>query len=147
MKASSAELAIWMHRCVELARKAKARGESPVGALIMRNGAVIAEGIEAAKGVVDITRHAEVIAINQARWALGTAGLSDCILVTTNEPCILCSYAIRHHRIPMVVFGVGTGEIGGYSSDLAVLKDRTVKRWGEPPEVVAGMLEADCRAM
>jgi len=78
---------------------------------------------------------------------LGTADLSDCTLVTTHEPCILCSYAIRHHRIPLVVFGVAVGEIGGYSSELAVLKDRTVKRWGEPPEVIGGVLEEECRGV
>lgn len=136
-----------MRRCIALARLAKERGESPVGAVIVHAGEVIAEGIEAGRTEQDITRHAEVIAINNARRALGTADLSDCILVTTHEPCILCSYAIRHHRIPLVAFGLAVGEIGAYSSELAVLKDRTVKRWGEPPEVIGGVLEEECRGV
>lgn len=136
-----------MRRCIQLARLAQARGESPVGAVIVRNGEVVADGIEAGKSAQDITRHAEVEAISAARKALGTSDLSDCLLVTTHEPCILCSYAIRHHRIPLVVFGVATGEIGGYGSALAVLKDRTVKRWDEPPQVIGGVLEGECRAL
>lgn len=138
------ELVAWMRRCIALARIAHARGESPVGAVIVRNGEVVAEGIEAGTSAQDITRHAEVEAITAARKALGTSDLSDCLLVTTHEPCILCSYAIRHHRIPLVVFGVAVGEVGGYSSALAVLKDRTVKRWGEPPQVIGGVLAEEC---
>jgi tRNA(adenine34) deaminase len=136
-----------MHRCIELARRAKERGERPVGAVIARGGRIVAEGMEAGKAKQDVTRHAEVEAIAEARKALGTADLSDCILVTTHEPCILCSYAIRHHRIPLVAFGLAVGEIGAYSSELAVLKDRTVKRWGEPPEVIGGVLEEECRGV
>lgn len=141
------ELVAWMRRCIALARIAQARGDSPVGAVIVRNGEVIAEGVESGREKQDITRHAEVEAISAARKALGTSDLSDCLLVTTHEPCILCSYAIRHHRIPLIVFGVAVGEIGGYSSALAVLKDRTVMRWGEPPQVIGGVLEEECRAM
>ncbi|HMN05396.1 MAG TPA: nucleoside deaminase [Flavobacteriales bacterium] len=136
-----------MRRCIGLAQLAKVRGDSPVGAVVVRDGKVVAEGIEAGRTEQDITRHAEVIAINNARRALGKADLSDCILVTTHEPCILCSYAIRHHRIPLVAFGLAVGEIGGYSSQMAVLKDRSVKRWGEPPAVIAGVLEAECRGL
>ncbi len=139
-----AESEALMRRCIALARIAQARGESPVGAVIVRNGEVVAEGIEAGKSAQDVTRHAEVEAISAARKVLGTSDLSDCLLVTTHEPCILCSYVIRHHHIPVVVFGVAVGEIGGYNSELAVLKDRTVKRWGEPPEVIGGVLEEEC---
>ncbi len=141
METTVEERASWMRRCIELARVAKERGESAVGAVIVRNGEVVAEGIESSKGKQDVTRHAEVEALTAARKVLGTADLSDCILATTHEPCIMCSYVIRHHRIPLVVFGVATGEIGGYSSELAVLKGRTVQRWGEPPQVIGGVLE------
>lgn len=136
-----------MHACIRLAHIAKERGDSPVGAVIVRDGEVVAQGIEAGKTEQDITQHAEILAINNARRALGTADLSDCVLVTTHEPCIMCSYAIRHHRIPMVVFGLAVGEVGGYSSQLPVLKDSSVERWGEPPTVITGVLEAECREL
>lgn len=136
-----------MRECIRLARIAKERGDSPVGAVIVRGGEVVAQGIEAGKTEQDITRHAEVLAINNARRALGTADLSDCVLVTTHEPCIMCSYAIRHHRIPVVVFSLAVGDVGGYSSQLPVLKDRSVKRWGGPPTVIGGVLEAECREL
>lgn len=136
-----------MRACLRLARVALARVDSPVGAVIARNGKVVGEGIEAGRTQKDITRHAEILAINHARRTLGTADLSDCILVSTHEPCIMCSYVIRHHRIPLVVFGLAVGEVGGYSSQLPVLKDRSVKRWGEPPTVIAGVLEAECQEL
>lgn len=136
-----------MRQCIRLAKTAKARGESPVGAVVVRDGQVIEEGIEAGKARQDISRHAEVEAITAARQARGTNDLSDCILVTTHEPCILCAYVIRHHGIATVVFGAATGEIGGYSSKLAVLRDRSVQRWNEPPTVITGVLEQACRKL
>lgn len=136
-----------MRECIRLAQVALKRGDGPVGAVVVHQGQVVAEGIEAGKTARDITRHAEILAINNARRVLDTADLSDCVLVTTHEPCIMCSYAIRHHRIPVVVFGLAVGEVGGYSSQLPVLKDRTVKRWGDPPKVIGGVLEAECRAL
>ncbi|HRN37729.1 MAG TPA: nucleoside deaminase, partial [Flavobacteriales bacterium] len=141
------DLERWMRQCIGLARVAKERGDAPVGCVIVRDGAVVAEGIEAGRTKGDVTCHAEVEAIRAARRLLGRADLSDCTLVTTHEPCILCSYVIRHHRIARVVLGLETGEIGGYSSALPVLTDTTIKRWAAPPVVVAGVLREACAAL
>lgn len=134
-----------MRHCIELAMVAKARGDSPVGAIIIKEGKIIAEGIEGGKSNNDITFHAEIEAVRNARTLLKTADLSDCTMVTTHEPCIMCSYLIRHHKIPLIVFGLSTGEIGGYSSALPLLVDKTISRWEDPPRVIKGILEEECR--
>ena len=138
---------VWMRRCIEIAKIAKRRGESPVGAVIVRDGQIVAEGIEGVGTHHDITFHAEIEAVRNATEKLDTFDLSDCILVTTHEPCIMCSYIIRHHRIPLIVVGITTGEIGGYSSALPVLLDKTISRWSAPPEIIDGVLEQDCKAI
>ena len=134
-----------MRRCIELGRIAKQRGDSPVGAIIARDDNVISEGIESGKMHKDITYHAEIEAIRNAIITLGKTDLSDCLLVTTHEPCIMCSYVIRHHKIKVVVFGLATGEIGGYSSSLPVLSTSTVATWSDPPKIVDKILEQECR--
>lgn len=136
-----------MLRCIELARIAKARGDSAVGAVIMCGEIIISEGIEGGKTYQDITCHAEVEAIKNAVKILKKNNLSDCVLITTHEPCIMCSYVIRHHRIPLIIVGTTVGEIGGYSSKLPVLLDKTISRWGMPPIIVDGILEQACIAI
>jgi tRNA(adenine34) deaminase len=137
----------FMRRCIELAKIAKSRGDTPVGALIVRNGQIVAEGIEGTKTRKDITFHAEIDAVRNATLNLGKADLSDCVMVTTHEPCIMCSYVIRHHNIGLIIVGMPTGEIGGYSSALPVLLDRTISKWSGPPEIVDRILEQECKEL
>jgi len=136
-----------MRRCIELAKTAKQRGDSPVGAVIVKDGQIIAEGIEAVKIHKDITFHAEIEAVRNAIASSGKTDLSDCFMVTTHEPCIMCSYVIRHHKIGLIIVGMTTGEIGGYSSSLPVLLDRTISKWATPPTIIDKVLEQECRAL
>jgi len=135
----------FMARCIQLAKVAKERGDIPVGALIVKNGQIIAAGIEGGKTHQDITFHAEIEAARQATKNLNSPDLSDCILYTTHEPCIMCSYVIRHHKINTIIIGVTTGEIGGYSSALPLLLDKTITKWDTPPKIITGILENECR--
>jgi len=134
----------YMKACIDLAKIAKQRGDSPVGSIIVQNGLVIGEGIEGGKTHKDITFHAEIEAIRNAIKYLGKQDLSDCILYTTHEPCIMCSYMIRHTKIPLIVTGITTGEIGGFSSQLPLLLDTTIKKWTTPPNLINGILEKEC---
>lgn len=136
----------WMHHCIELGKIAKSQGDAPVGCILVKEGEIIAEGIEAGKSKEDLTCHAEIEAIRRARKTLGT-DLSNCIMITTHEPCMMCSYVIRHHRVKKVIFGISTGEIGGYSSALPILTTNQVKRWASPPIVIGGVLEKECRML
>ena len=133
-----------MHQCIELARIAKQHGESPVGSLIVKAGEIIGRGIECSKAHADITFHAEIQAIREATGLLMSQDLSACILYTTHEPCIMCSYVIRHTRINTVVIGLLTGELGGYSSKFPILTDDSFTKWGHPPNLVFGILEKEC---
>lgn len=146
-KMEQADYEGYMRKCLALAQIAKARGDSPVGSILVQNGKIVGEGIEGGKTYQDITFHAEIEAIRKARTALGKTDLSDCILVTTHEPCIMCSYVIRHHKIKLIIVGLSTGEIGGYSSALPLLMDRSISKWDEPPRIIEGILEEECREL
>ncbi|GAA3953554.1 nucleoside deaminase [Chitinophaga oryziterrae] len=137
----------YMHRCVALGILAGHRGDSPVGSVIVKDGHIIGEGMEGGKTNMDITFHAEIEAIRHATHALKSQDLSDCTLYTTHEPCIMCSYVIRHTRINTVVMGLTTGEIGGYSSLYPILKDTSIKHWDNPPTIITGILEDHCRGL
>lgn len=136
-----------MRKCIELAKIAKTRGDSPVGSVIVRGEQIVGEGIEGGKTHKDITFHAEIEAVRNATAALGKTDLSDCFMVTTHEPCIMCSYVIRHHKIGLIIVGITTGEVGGYSSALPVLLDRTVSKWSAPPKIIDKVLEQECKAL
>lgn len=125
-----------MQRCIELARIARQKGDAPVGALIVRSGQVIAEGVESVKAQMDITAHAEIVAIRIACQTLESLDLGACILYTTAEPCWMCSYAIRATGIREVVIGAPVPEVGGVTSRHAVLSDPQVSRWPAPPRTV-----------
>lgn len=137
----------YMRKCLDLAKTARERGDSPVGCVVVQDNAIVSEGIEGGKTHKDITFHAEIEAIRNATFNLKKSDLSNCTLVTTHEPCIMCSYVIRHHKIKLVVVGVTSGDIGGYSSSFPLLLDKTISKWPAPPEIIDGILEEACKAL
>lgn len=127
----------YMNRCLELGVAAGEKGNPAVGSLIVKNGEIIAEAEEAGKSKNDITCHAEIEALRAAVKKLGTADLSGCILYTTHEPCVMCSYAIRFYKIEKVVYRVRVDYFGGISSSVPVLSSTEVpSNWSSPPEIV-----------
>ena len=126
----------WMRRCWELAQEAQKQGECAVGAVIVHDGKLIAEASEQINSGVDVTGHAELIAIRQACSSLNTMDLSACILYTNLEPCWMCSFAIRETGISVVVIGVAVADIGGVTSAYPILTDPNIKGWRTPPRVV-----------
>lgn len=134
----------FMRRCIELAMQAKANGNIPVGALVTLNGSVVAEAFEVLPNSLNITGHAEILAVQRACDKLQTILLEACVLYTTAEPCWMCSYAIRETRISTVVIGSKTEDVGGISTQYPLLVDDTISVWGKPPDVVMGVLEEDC---
>jgi tRNA(adenine34) deaminase len=137
---------MYMRRCLELAEIAALAGDTGVGALIVRGGDIVAEGIERTRAALDPTAHAEVEAIRQACRRLDTLDLSGCSLYTTVEPCVLCGYAIRRTGIAQVVYGVPAGQAGASTSSYAILADRELEGWPQIPEVTGGMLADECLA-
>jgi len=137
----------FMQKCIALAKVAKQGGDSPVGSIVVQDGVVIGEGIEGGKTHQDITYHAEIEAIRNATKHLNSQDLSGCILYTTHEPCIMCSYVIRHTKINTIVTGISTGDIGGFSSQLPLLLDTTIRKWSSPPLLIHPILEDQCKAL
>jgi len=84
-----------MSRCIAIAVRSGNDGEYPYGAVISRADKILVESINRVARENDVTRHAEVVAISLAQKALGTVNLSDCVIYSTSEPCVYCSYAIR----------------------------------------------------
>jgi len=137
----------YMEYCIELGYKALASGNPPVGSLITQNGNLIAEGVEAGKTHKDITFHAEIEAIRAAVKLLDRSDLSDCTLYTTHEPCIMCSYVIRHHKIKKIILGMRVPEIGGLSSIYPILSTDSISKWGSPPEIIEGIKQDACEKL
>lgn len=125
-----------MERCAELAQAAEAKGNSAVGSVLMLGGQIIAEAEEAATSKEDVSCHAEMEVIRKARKKMGK-DLRGAVLVTTKEPCVMCSYAIRFHRISTVVYKEKATFLGGDGS-YHILTTRNVPGdWGAPVRVVA----------
>jgi tRNA(adenine34) deaminase len=103
--ATAEQDAHWMGLALEQARLAAAQGEVPVGAVVVKDGQVIATGRNAPIGSHDPTAHAEVVALREAARVLGNYRLDGCTLYVTLEPCAMCSGAMLHARLDRVVFG------------------------------------------
>ncbi|MBE6707209.1 MAG: nucleoside deaminase [Ruminococcaceae bacterium] len=95
----------FMERALELAKKAGEMGEIPVGAVLIKDGEIIAEAHNLRESAHSATAHAELLAIESACAVLGTWRLSDCTLYVTMEPCPMCAGALVNSRIERVVFG------------------------------------------
>ncbi len=112
----------WMQRALDLARKAQAQGEVPVGALIVMDDAILGEGWNQPVGTHDPTAHAEIVALRAAARQVGNYRLNGATLYVTLEPCAMCAGAILHARLKCVVFGAYDARAGAAGSRLAVLQ-------------------------
>jgi tRNA(adenine34) deaminase len=129
----------WMRLALAEASAALATGDVPVGAVVVRDGEVIATGRNERELHGDPTAHAELLAIREAARVSRDRHLTDCTLVVTLEPCVMCAGAILAARIPTVVFGAWDEKAGAAGSLYDVLRDR---RLNHRVEVYAGV-EAD----
>jgi tRNA(adenine34) deaminase len=121
------------------AGKAVAAGEVPIGAVIVKDGAVIAAAHNAPRGLCDPTAHAEMLVIRAAAQALGNERLDGCELWVTLEPCAMCAGAIAHARIARVYYAAADAKGGAVEHGARVFEqDQCLHR----PEVYSGMGEA-----
>src|SRR5277367_4441102 len=103
---------IFMQRALALAREARTREEVPVGAVLVRDGAILTEGSNEVETRQDATAHAEMLAIAEAQALLKTWRLNGTTLYVTKEPCPMCAGALAHVRVDRIVFGVGDPKAG-----------------------------------
>lgn len=136
-----------MRRCIELANIAKSRGNTPVGSLVVMDGAIIGEGIEEVPAGTSVTGHAEVLACQAAAHYANSRLLSGASLYTTAEPCFMCSHVIRQCGIALVAYGLDTPIVGGVSSSMPILTDASLSDWMPPPRILKGVLREECRKL
>lgn len=130
----------------EEAESAAARGEVPVGAVIVAaaTGQVLARAGNRVEADCDPTGHAELLVIRQACAARGEPRLPDCDLYVTLEPCGMCATAIVHARLRRVVFGAYDPKGGGVEHGARVFERNTCHH---RPEIVGGVREAEAAAL
>jgi len=126
---------VFKSRCNQLAEIAASKGESPVGSILVFNHEVIGEGIESTKALNDVTQHAEIRAIRDAIAQGHKEVLDQSILYSTHEPCVMCSYSIRHYKIKEVCFGQSVPHIGGATSAFNALVTDQVPSWPSRPKI------------
>ena len=130
----------FMQTALDEARAAQARGEVPVGCVIVRDGAVIARAGNRTLADKDPTAHAELLAIRQAAAALGSERLTDCDLYVTLEPCTMCAAAMSFARIRRLYFGAADPKGGAVEHGVRFFAAPTCHH---RPDVYGGINESD----
>lgn len=135
---------VFMRAALELARQAGARGEVPVGAVVVHAGSVIGRGFNQPISANDPTAHAEIVAMRAAAAHLGNYRLTDADLYVTIEPCQMCVGAMVHARIARVIYGTPEPKAGAIESAMRAHEHPALNH---RMQAVGGVLEAECRAV
>jgi len=134
----------YMRLALELAAGAEAKGEVPVGAILVRGDEIIATGANCPIASNDPTAHAEIEALRAGGRALGTYRLTDTTLYVTLEPCVMCASAIIHARVRRLVFGAWDPRAGAAGSIINVF---TLPQLNHRVDVFGGVLMEECSEM
>ena len=131
----------FMREALALARRAEAAGEVPVGAVLVKDGAVIASGWNHPIGAQDPTAHAEIAALRTGAQAIGNYRLTDTTLYVTLEPCAMCAGAMVHARVRRLVYGAADPKAGAAGSVFNLVQADALNH---RLEVEGGMLAEEC---
>lgn len=134
----------FMQDAIRQAVKAYEADEVPVGAVVVREGAVIARAWNQVELLKDATAHAEMIALTAAEAAVGDWRLTGCTLYVTKEPCPMCAGALVHCRIDRVVFGADDPKGGAAGGAMNLLQFPTLNHGCD---ITSGVMEPDCRSL
>jgi tRNA(adenine34) deaminase len=134
----------WMREALDEARAAERRGEVPVGAVLVREGACVGRGGNRTIAECDPTAHAEIVALRAAAQAARNHRLERATLYVTVEPCAMCAGAIVQARVDRVVYGAEDPKGGAFRSCFAVLTSPMVNY---RVEVTPGVLAEECAAL
>jgi tRNA(adenine34) deaminase len=132
----------FMRNAMELGREAWRRGEVPVGAVVVLDGAVIGEGFNQPIGTHDPTAHAEMVALRDAARRIGNYRLTGATLYVTIEPCQMCVGAMVHARIARVVYGAREPKAGAIESAMRAHEHPSLNH---RMTATGGVLEPECR--
>ena len=131
----------FMRQAIRQAVKAYEADEVPVGALVVRNGTVIARGWNQVELLNDATAHAEMLALTAAEDAVEDWRLTDCTVYVTKDPCPMCAGAIVHCRLARVVYGAPDPKGGAAGGAMNLLQFPTLNH---QCEITPGIMETDC---
>ncbi len=134
----------FMGEALRQAHRAARQEEVPVGAVVVREGRIIARACNQVEQLHDATAHAEMLAITQAEAVLGDWRLTDCDLYVTKEPCPMCAGAIVHTRLRRVVFGCASPKDGAAGSLLNLLQHPQLNH---RCEVTGGVRHSECATL
>ncbi len=134
----------FMSEALRLAQKAFEKEDVPVGAIVVRDGKIIARAWNQVEMLKDATAHAEMLAITQAEAAVGDWRLNDCELYVTKEPCPMCAGAIVHVRLRRVIFGCADPRGGAAGTALNLLQ---MPGLNHRCEIRSGVLANECAAL
>jgi tRNA(adenine34) deaminase len=134
----------WMQHAISLAKKASEQGEVPVGAVLVLDGKIIAEGWNCPIGNCDPTAHAEIIALRAGAQALANYRLLNTTLYVTLEPCVMCVGAIVHARVKQVIYGAADLKSGAVTSALPLAQ---AQAFNHSVHYQGGLLNVECGAL
>jgi tRNA(adenine34) deaminase len=129
----------FMREALKEAREALNEGEVPVGAVVVCNGRIIGRGHNQTERLVDVTAHAEILALSAASQVLAAKYLNDCTLYVTLEPCVMCAGALAWAQLGRLVYGASDDKRGFARCSPSLLHPKT--------QVSKDVLEEECRAM
>lgn len=130
-----------MRAALDQANNAWALGEVPVGAVVVKDGVVIATGFNQPIGKHDPTAHAEIMALRRAAEKLGNYRLPGCELYVTLEPCVMCSGAMMHARLARVVYGAADPKTGACGSVVNLFEQ---EKLNHHTELLGGVMAEEC---
>jgi tRNA(adenine34) deaminase len=136
--------AFFMGEALRQAQRAYDDEEVPVGAVIVRQGRVIARAFNQVETLKDATAHAEMLAITQAEAVVGDWRLTECTLFVTKEPCPMCAGAVVHVRLARVVYGASDPKSGAAGSVMNLLQSPALNH---RCALTAGVREPECRTL
>ena len=131
----------FMREALRMAQKAYDANEVPVGAVVVREGKIIARAYNQVELLKDATAHAEMLALTQAEAAVGDWRLIDCDLYVTKEPCAMCAGALVHTRVRRVIFGCADPSAGAAGSVMNLLQ---MPGFNHQCEIASGVLQDEC---
>jgi tRNA(adenine34) deaminase len=134
----------FMREALRQAQKAHAAEEVPVGAVVVREGKIIARAHNQVELLKDATAHAEMLALTQAEAAIGDWRLTDCDLYVTKEPCAMCAGALVHTRVRRVIFGCADPSAGAAGSMMNLLQ---IQSLNHRCQITSGVLQRECAAL
>ncbi|WP_207647627.1 tRNA adenosine(34) deaminase TadA [Desulforamulus putei] len=134
--------AFYMREALSEARQAAARGEVPIGAVVVVEGEIVGRGHDLRESLCDASAHAEILAMREAAKRLGDWRLNNATLYVTVEPCAMCAGAIVQFRVRRLVYGAPNAKSGSVDSILDIVHQA---RFNHRVEVISGILEDECR--